>query len=133
MNASKIILAEFRKQRALPFAWGTADCLSWCADCALALTGADPMKKLRGRYKTAHGAAKVMKTEGWADMGEVAASMYAEIPVAQARSGDWAQIFNDDGTDPLGVVVGHVICARTEAQGLGQVPLTRAKRAFRVE
>lgn len=132
MNARAVILAEFRKQRLLPFAWGSADCLSWCGYCAKALTGADPIMRLRGRYDSKIEALKVMVEEEWADLGDVAASFYPEIPTALARSGDWALLGNDDGTETLGVVVGHMICARTEARGLGQVPLTRATRAFRV-
>lgn len=133
MNPRLAILREYDKAKALPFSWGTADCLSWCADCAKAITGTDPAEKLRGRYESEASAKRVMIAEGWADMGDVARSMYAEIPVAQATSGDWAQIINEDGTETLGVVHGGMIAARTKESGLGQVPLTSAKRAFRVE
>lgn len=124
---------EYERAKAAPFAWGRHDCLMWCADCAAAITGRDPAARLRGRYKTAAGARRVMKTEGWRDMADVAASMFAEIPLGQARSGDWAHIANEDGTDTLGVVMGSMIVARTETRGLGQVPLTRAAKVFRVE
>lgn len=123
---------QYEAEKAEPFAWGRHDCLLWCANCAKAITGQDPAAHLRGRYKTAAGAARVMKTEGWRDLADVAASMFSEIPVASAQSGDWAHVVNDDGTDTLGVVMGGMIVARTLERGLGQVPLTRAAKAFRV-
>jgi hypothetical protein len=132
MPARKALLAVWREQRADGFAWGVRDCLTFCGDVALAMTGTDPIADLRGRYTTAVGARRVMASEGWADMGDVAASFLDEIPVAWARSGDWAQIDNGDGTDTLGVVAGATIAARTETRGIGQVPLTGARRAFRV-
>jgi hypothetical protein len=57
--------------------------------------------------------------------------MFPEIPVAMAKSGDWAFIPNEDGTETLGVVFGPQIIARTQS-GVGMQPLTKASRAFRV-
>lgn len=130
MNPRLVILREFEAQAAEPFAWGMADCLTWCAGCAKAITGRDPRKgKGLLRYRSALGAARIVKAHGGSTRG-LAAAMYPEIPVAQARSGDWAWI--EEG-DTLGVVHGAMIAARTEARGLGQIPLMRAAAAFRVE
>ncbi|ODA67679.1 hypothetical protein A7A08_01714 [Methyloligella halotolerans] len=131
-NPRLVIHGEYERAKLEPFNWGRHDCLLWCADCAKAFTGKDPAARLRGRYSTALGAKRVMTTEGWSDMADVARSMFPEIPVASARSGDWAQIINEDGTDTLGVVMAGMIVARTEKNGLGQVPLTHAAKAFRV-
>lgn len=128
-----VIHAEYERAKLEPFVWGQSDCLLWCANCAKAITGRDPAADLRGRYSTAIEARRVMKAEGWRDMADVAGSMLAEIPLSQARAGDWAHIVNDDGTDTLGVVMGSMIVARTEKHGLGQVPLTCAAKVFRVE
>lgn len=131
MNVRKLLLVEYQRQKAIPFAWGTADCLSFCADCAALLLGVDPAAMLRGRYESEFGARRVMVAEGWADMGAVAASMFPEIHVAQAQSGDWAHVLNPDGTETLGVVIGHQIAARAQT-GLSFVSLTHAKQAFAV-
>jgi hypothetical protein len=129
--ANKAVLATFRAWRGTPFVWGVADCLCFAAACAQALVGRDPAAELRGRYDSEESALQLMAENGWRDMGDVAASMFKEIPVAQARPGDWAQIRNDNGTDGLGVVSGSTIAVRTP-NGMGIVALTRAARAFRV-
>lgn len=52
-----------RKSRE-PFAWGTNDCVMFAADAVLAITGDDPCAKFRGKYKTAKGAATLMRKHG---------------------------------------------------------------------
>ena len=59
-------------------------------------------------------------------------SIEVTLTVAQARTGDWAIVKNDDGTETLGVVVGHLVWARGEA-GLAATTLATAKKAYRVE
>jgi hypothetical protein len=102
------------------------------ADFAMALTGNDPLARFRGVYDSEMGAKRHMIANAWRDMGDVAAAHFAEIPLGQARSGDWAHVLNKDGTDTLGVVIGAQIVARGQG-GLMTVPLARANRTFRVE
>lgn len=132
MNARLVVLREYEAARARPFAWGSEDCLTWCARCAEALTGRNPAEDLAGRYDSEEGAKAVMAEHGWRTLGGVAWSMFERIPVAQARSGDWALIVNADGTQTLGVVCGHLVIARTEKDGLAVVPMGLARRAYRV-
>lgn len=132
MTAPRIVLARlYREWSAVPFDWGAANCLHWGSACALALTGRDPVADLHVRYTGLAGIRRGMKAEGWADMGEVAAARLPEIPIAQARSGDWAHVVDDQGHEGLGVVLGPMLMVRTES-GMGQMPLLSAKRAFRV-
>ncbi len=126
------ILGRYRLERGVPFAWGTADCLTFAAGCAEPVIGRDPIAHLRGRYDSELGAKRLMVENGWGDMGDVAASVFGEIPVALARDGDWARIVNEDGTDAIGVFAGEVIAAKLQ-HGVGQVARSRAVRAFRVE
>lgn len=132
MNARSIIHAEYERQKAAPFMWGISDCALTAADFALALTGRDPLERFRGAYDSEMGAKRHMVANGWRDMGDVAAAHFAEIPLGHTRSGDWAHIINDDGTDTLGIVIGSQIAARAFG-GLMVVPLSRANRTFRVE
>lgn len=133
MNVAKIILAEYRRAAAQPFAWDAVnDCLGWAAGVALALTGNDAIAHLRGRYRSAAGARRVMAKEGWETMADVARAFHADIPVAQARSGDWAWLKNDDGSDTIGVFCGPLIAAKGET-GMRQAPRGAALKAFRVE
>ncbi|HWM82940.1 MAG TPA: hypothetical protein VNQ56_12840 [Pseudolabrys sp.] len=132
MNARSIIHAEYTRQRTISFQWGVSDCALTAADFALVLTGRDPLARFRGVYDSETGARRHMLANGWRDMGDLAAAHFAEIPLGRARSGDWAHVVNEDGTDTLGVVIGAQIVARGQG-GLMTVPLSRANRAFRVE
>lgn len=133
MNRLRTILAVLAERRRAPFAWGSADCATFAADCALALTGVDPLAGVRGRYKTALGARRILDREGWHDVAGLAAAKFEEIPVALAAVGDWAIVTTtEDGNEPsLGVVFGTNVACRFEHE-VGLVPLTRASRAFRV-
>jgi hypothetical protein len=131
-EVKKLILAEYRRQQAIPFIWGKSDCLCTCGDFAYQLYRYDPVRHLRGGYDSEIGARKIMKKNKWENMGDVAASIFNEVPVAKARWGDWAHIENPDGTDGLGTVVGAYIIVRW-MKGLGYVPLLSAKRTYLVE
>jgi hypothetical protein len=131
MNVKRLIFEEYQRQRLIPFAWGLADCGLFVADVALRLTGKDPAEKLRGTYDSKVGIKRIMVERGWKNLGDGAASIYPEIPVSMARSGDWAFLVNEDGTETLGVVNGSQILARAEG-GLAILELTKATRAFRV-
>lgn len=130
MNIRKVILHAYRQERARAFAWASADCLQWCGLVTERLTGRDPGAALRARYSSEIEARRIMVKEGWRDMGDVAAALVPEIPLAQARDGDWVQCVDDHGNDGLGVVCAGMAAVRSEG-GLGQVPMACARRAFR--
>jgi hypothetical protein len=132
MNPAVAIHRLWREEREKPFAWGASDCLTWAADCALAVTGRDPAKDFRRRYTTRTGATRVRLKHGCRDMADVAAFFYRQIPAAQARSGDWAVVTNDDGTKTIGVVVASQIVARG-LDGLEIGPIWAADSFYRVE
>jgi hypothetical protein len=131
LTARKAVLAEYRRWRDVPFAWGTADCLAFAAACAAPLIARDPVAHLRGRYDSEISSRRMLIEEGWRSGADLAASLFPEIPVAQAHAGDWAYVVNPDGTDSLGVVAGEMIIAKGQS-GVGLVPLMNASRAFRV-
>ena len=135
MNVTRLILNRYQAARDTTFLWGEQglnnDCLHWAALVAQDITGQDPIADIRG-YTTEGAAKRIMVERGWKSIGDVAANYYQEIPPALARTGDWATVRNEDGTDLVGVVVGSVVAARTPT-GMGQVPRSRAERAFRVE
>lgn len=47
-----------------PAAWGVNDCVTFGADGVVAVTGADPLADLRGRWRTELGAARVARRLG---------------------------------------------------------------------
>src|SRR5687768_18469658 len=89
-----------------PFEWGSRDCSLFAADAVLCITGADPAKSLRGKYKTEKGAARILKRRG--GLEKVAANLAAdnrmeEIPPLLAQRGDVVLIDSPLG-DALGII-----------------------------
>lgn len=131
MNVRSHLAATFRAQRNVPTVWGVNDCLCVAAACAQPMIGRDPIAHLHDRYDSEISAKRLMVENGWNDMGDIAASIFPEIPVSQARAGDWVCLDNPDGSDALGVVIGDMIAAKTK-ESYAQAPLSQARRAFRV-
>ena len=65
-------LAKFLlSKRSEPFQWGENDCCLFAADAILAMGGDDVASDVRGRYKTAIGARRIMKNLGAANVVEL--------------------------------------------------------------
>ncbi len=67
-----------------PFVWGTTDCAGFSADVILLVTGIDILAEYRGRYKTAIGAARIMKRvggNGLEEFAEVLANRYGFVSI----------------------------------------------------
>lgn len=117
-------------QRHDQFAWGERDCALFAADCVLAMTGTDPAKGFRGRYKTSQGAALALKRAGHMTLADMASSVLTGIPVALASTGDVAA-WEDDGNLVLGVFIGERVMGRM-THGLGTVDRSVVTMAWRV-
>lgn len=131
INVRKVIAEEAKAWRAVPFAWGTADCLCFAAAVAGRILGRDPIAHFRGRYHDEASWKRAMVEEGFRSHGDVIASLFPEIPVAQARAGDWVVIDDERGWSGIGVVVDSRVAVQGY-HGYVQLPLTRATQAFRV-
>ena len=116
-----------------PFAWAEHDCFcGWAADAVLAMTGEDIAAQWRGRYKTAKGAAGVLKRAGFDNLADGMAAVLPEIHLSQAKLGDIAAIPDDTPFGfTLGIVNGETILVLGE-KAMGTVPLFKATRAFAV-
>lgn len=132
MNSRAILHEVYRRERAKPFSWDTLGCIRWPAECAIALTGVDPASTIRGKVATEDDAKRLMAENGCSSLADVAGTQFEEIPISQARDGDWAVVANADGSEGLGVVVGGVIFVSTP-DGIGRIKLFSATHAFRVE
>ncbi|TDT94554.1 hypothetical protein DFO45_2304 [Azorhizobium sp. AG788] len=122
------LAAVIARHDALPFEWGTSDCLSFPADVVEAITGASVD---RPAYRSQRGALRALRRLGAADPHEALAQRFTEIPPAFAATGDLAAIIGDDGAKSGGVVVGALIYVKAP-QGLGRLPRIRMVRAFKV-
>lgn len=141
MSRSSIVLALHRQHEHQAFAWGSADCATLAADCARAITGADPLAPARGRYSTALGAKRTLTRLGWMTIEGFASAHYAEIPAAMALVGDWVTVGGaaafglgeaaEFGETALAITAGADLIARAEG-GLVRLPRSAALRAWRV-
>lgn len=109
---------------------GSHDCAMFAAGGVEAMTGVDPAAKYRGCYRTLEKAYADLNEDGFFDHVDFAASLFKEIPVAQAGVGDLAAV-KGDGVWCLGIVTGPSI-AVLKLDGMGFVKLTDAQRAFAV-
>ncbi len=100
-TALGLFLAEKSSE---PFVWGRNDCVLFAADAVLALTGVDPCAKVRGKYKTAKGAAAAIGRHGGiAAAAEKALAELGGSPIAPAfaQRGDIALGHSDLGLTVL--------------------------------
>ena len=119
--------------RRTPFSWGDHDCLvGLVGNLAEALTGEDIVSPWRQRYASGVGALRVLRNDGFADLGGLVATILPEIHISRARLGDVAAIPSDDGFGfALGVVNGERILV-LRPSGFGTVDLLSATRGFRI-
>lgn len=112
-----------------PFSWGEHDCCLFAADCVIAVCDFDPCEKIRGRYKTKAGAARVLKTK-FGDLESALSRFFSEIEPERAIRGDIVMYNGDDGKT-LGVIWAGKVWAVTES---GAMPVNHQPvKAWRVE
>ncbi|MEL7203199.1 MAG: hypothetical protein AAGL19_03450 [Pseudomonadota bacterium] len=114
----------------LPHAWGSHDCVTFGADCVLAMTGSDPIENERGTYATAHEAARIVKDAGCESLGDLVAQRLPEIQVAYARRGDAVLCEGPEGVF-IAICDGHTAVGPSR-HGLVHVPMSQALRAYQV-
>lgn len=123
-----------------PFSRGGHDCALFACDCIEAITGTDPGKWFRGRYKTKRGAASALKKYG-GTLAEVADSIMAdcgfvEVPPTKAQRGDMVLIEHDK-SQALGIVdmsgANIVFADQGLEVGVARTPITNATKAWRVD
>lgn len=127
-------------RRRVPFEWGRQDCALFAADWILVATGTDPALKYRNRYKTAQGAARVLKHASLHQLFTEACG--TPIWAALGQRGDIALLHTDvdgkvvetdvtDGRETVGVIIGTMVACPGK-DGLVFAPLAAALNAWRV-
>ncbi|MGW8278533.1 DUF6950 family protein [Sphingomonas aurantiaca] len=115
------------------FAWGSHDCCMFTGDAVEAMTDVDPMPEFRGKYRSAAGASRALRTIGAGDLPRTLDGKFQSVPPALAQRGD---IIMHDGL--LGICLGAVmVCVGLEGEREGLVLFDRSMwidpRAWRVE
>ena len=119
-------LTELTSSRlGLSFAWGENDCCLWAADAVYAMTGVDFAKPMRGEYRTAKQAAKLLKPyggiKGYLD------TLFQRVTIHKAQRGDVVM-----AQGALGIVDGsHALFLMK--QGLTRLPMTQWTSAWTIE
>lgn len=125
------LIATVDRFRDQPFGWGSSDCFDLLAECVEAVTGEALYPECRGQYADKAGAFALLAEHGFADMGELCASLGAEIPTANAGRGDVGVIA--DGQElSAAVCMGRLWVCRTPGPGLAHVPRSFIKRSWRI-
>src|SRR3546814_11847726 len=112
-SALNALLEEAARQ---PFQWGVRDCALLACDAVAAITGDDPGKPFRGKYKTARGAAGALRRFAGGGLVKTVEKITAargmpEIPALMAQRGDV-------------VIIDAVLPSGTTADALGIVDMT---------
>ena len=134
------LLALIAERRATPFAWGRHDCALFACDAVEAMTGVDPAKGLRGKYRSALGARRALKEHAGAGLTATARKIAKvhgcpEVPVLMAQRGDLAIVETEAPGGKrvlsLGVVMGEDVTV-PGVNAMAAVPVSDARRAWRI-
>lgn len=120
--------AIIRSRERAPFSWGTNDCVLFAADAINAMTGCDPWPGIRGRYRTALGASRLIKQMGGIE--SAVSESFDRIKPSFAGRGDLL-LFRSARGPYLGICTGIYGCAPAEF-GLLARPYTDALMAWKV-
>ncbi len=94
--------AYLDKVRARPFRYGQHDCCLFAGNAVRAMTGRDPVKEFRGKYRSAATAQRALREIGGGDLAHVMTAKFGTpIAPALAQRGD---LVMSDGS--LGVCMG---------------------------
>ncbi len=113
---------------------GQFDCVLLVVGARLAITGEDILAPHEGAvYATYEEGFELLRAAGFEDHIAWATQGLTEIPPAFARAGDIAELDGNDGIAALGIVQGeNVYVLHPGARGIGLVPLTEVRRAWRL-
>ena len=101
-----LLAAVVDDARTRSFIWGTHDCATWAFDLRRDLTGGDDTAVLwRGRYRTARGAARVMRRLGWASMSEAGIALLG-VPLTNVRLAQRGDLVLSPEATSFGVCLG---------------------------
>lgn len=125
----QVVMAEWDSKTLV---WGSSDCAAHAAACVEAVTGVDHYAVYRGKYSTEEGAAEIIRSAGFRDMGEWAASLFPAIPPSFAGMGDIGVVSIGDLV-ALGVFGHERVHVMRPSGRRGTVDRMLVTAAFRVE
>jgi hypothetical protein len=125
-----LLAAAVDDARTRSFNWGTHDCATWAFELRRDLLGGDDTAALwRGRYRTARGAARVMRRLGWTSMSEAGVALLG-MPLANVRLAQRGDLVLSPDATSFGVCLGAQV-AFLAPEGLTLRALTSCALAWR--
>jgi hypothetical protein len=125
-----VLAAAVDVARGRAFVWGTHDCATWAFDLRRDLTGGDDTAALwRGRYRTARGAALVLRRLGWTSMSGAGTALLG-TPLANVRLAQRGDLVLSPDAASFGVCLGAQV-AFLAPEGLTLRALTSCTLAWR--
>ena len=118
------------KHLASPAVWGESDCLMTVADAIEAVTGLDPAARIRGKYSSELGAAKLMRRRGCSTVEMVFDKLFHPVGRLLAQRGDVGTV-ERGGVIAAGYVTEYGFAVRTD-RGLEFLPQTDIRSAFKI-
>ena len=126
-----ILAAAVESARTRSFNWGTHDCATWAFDLRRDLTSGDDTAALwRGRYRTARGAARILRRLGWASMSEAGIALLG-VPLANVRLAQRGDLVLSPDATSFGVCLGAQV-AFLAPEGLTLRTLSSCALAWRI-
>lgn len=117
-------------QHARPFQHGTHDCALFAAGAVMAMTGDDPAKAFRGRYKSQASAVRALRTIGAGDLESTITDMFERVEPAFAQRGDL--IWNGEAVGVCDGAGAWFVGAEGEREGMVSLPRWQWRGAWRV-
>lgn len=135
-NWQSLLIEYINSCRNSGFIWGELDCGMFAAGAVEVMTGIDPVDKLRGRYKTARGAAGVLKRYAGGKVKEAVAKAlesngFMPVELNYAQRGDIV-ICPVDDNHAAGICMGTNAIFLDNLDGLIHVPLNKCSMAWRI-
>ena len=113
-----------------PWGWGRKDCVMWALGAVKAMTGKDPARGIRGKYRTEKQAFETLEILGCKTVHQALIRCLGKSKTAgQAKRGD-VVITTIDGAQFAGVCIGQMSVFGQDP--LIQLPTLTAKRAWSI-
>jgi len=128
MERLSLLIAYASEAGQRPFRPGRHDCALFAAGWVKVMTGHDFARGWRSTYRSLKRGQQLLAEAGFEDHVALAADNLPEVALAFAQVGDIAVL--DD--QAFGIVAGEMIYCLRPA-GLGLVPRSQMRRAFKVE
>lgn len=115
---------------AVPFAWGSTDCLGFALACIKAVRGSLPIEDLPA-YSDAKEARRVLRDMGARELENALMMHFEPVPVSMAQRGDIGISRSPEGEQAVVVCLGSLWRGKTQVGSI-QLPRQAVERAFRV-